>query len=183
MFLADVFARISLCMAPGTFRKRLMKTLMMCCARVTLCCQGFHYVSVTGKPASKSEAPILVSNHTSFVETFYLTYVLLSCGISEKGNFNVPAMGSILRALDYVELDKDKADSRERAQSQMIERAKDPTQEQLLLFPEGQTANGNQLISFKDGCFRLGLPVQPIALRYRTKGKSSSICTLRGCLS
>ena len=38
---------------------------------------------------------------------------------------------------------------------------------QFLVFAEGQTSDGRQVLAFKDGAFRLGHTVQPVAVRYR----------------
>ena len=37
---------------------------------------------------------------------------------------------------------------------------------QLLVFPEGTTTNGRALVHFKSGCFRSGVPVQPVLARF-----------------
>lgn len=36
----------------------------------------------------------------------------------------------------------------------------------VLLFPEGTTTNGRNLISFKLGAFAPGFPIQPVVIRY-----------------
>ncbi len=39
----------------------------------------------------------------------------------------------------------------------------------LLIFPEGTTTNGQQLLEFQRGAFATGKPVQPMLLRYPFK--------------
>lgn len=42
----------------------------------------------------------------------------------------------------------------------------------ILLFPEGTTTNGRYLLPFKTGAFIAGVPLQPVVLKYQTKGVS-----------
>ena len=39
---------------------------------------------------------------------------------------------------------------------------------QLLMFPEGTCTNKSSLISFKRGAFTVGVPVQPVVVRWET---------------
>ena len=127
---------------------------------------GYHYVRESGAPAPRSVAPVVVSNHSSFVETFYLTQKLSACGMSDKGIADIPILGAVLGAMEFVLVDKADPESRFKAAAAMRTQLASPKGSHFLAFAEGQTTNGTRLISFKDGAFRLGLAVQPAAVTY-----------------
>jgi len=162
------FSYAALCCPQHGYMRALALRLMLACTRGLLWWLGFHWVAWSGKPASKSTAPIVVSNHVSFMETFYLTYVLHACGMTETSTRS-SAAGSATRALDYVFVDRADPESRTAAQNAMQAKVSDSRARQFMMCPEGQTSNGSQIISFKEGAFRLGVPVQPVAVKYGCK--------------
>ena len=42
----------------------------------------------------------------------------------------------------------------------------------LLIFPEGTTTNGKQILQLRTGAFVAGLPVRPVLLRYRWSNRN-----------
>ena len=89
--------------------------------RAGLFCQGYHWVDQTGAPAPRASAPVVVSNHVSYAETFYLTSLNRPCGMAEKELGQIPCVGAMLRALEFVMLDKTSAERRASAAS-LVER-------------------------------------------------------------
>ena len=51
--------------------------------------QGYWWINTKGTPAKANEAPIIVGNHTSFIEPIFLGSTFLCFGVSriENGNF------------------------------------------------------------------------------------------------
>lgn len=127
---------------------------------------GYQWVSWTGRPVSKSEAPMIVPNHVSWVETFYLTGLLWCSGMSKIENVRQPVVGSVLRALQFVLVDREDPDSRKHAADSMAERVHNPDVPPFLIFPEGMTSNGTHVLQFRGGPFTLGVPVQPVGLSF-----------------
>jgi len=82
----------------------------------------------------------------------------------------IPMVGNVLRALEFVLVDKADDASRRRAAEDLKKSLGDPRAPRFLVFPEGQTNNGSRLIGFKDGAFRLGHGVQPVAVTYEPRG-------------
>lgn len=63
---------------------------MKLCGRGIMLALGFVHIKVNGRKATPDEAPIVVSNHVSFVETIYLPARLLSMAVSRLENQHIP---------------------------------------------------------------------------------------------
>ncbi len=63
---------------------------MKLCGRGIMLALGFLHIKVKGRKASPDEAPIVVSNHISFVETIYLPARFLSMAVSAAENGKIP---------------------------------------------------------------------------------------------
>lgn len=134
--------------------------------RAYLFAMGFHWISWTGRPAPRSEAPVVCPNHVSWAETFYLTGWLLCSGMSIVKNVNQPFVGSVLKLLQWVLVDKDDPKSRFRSAEALLTHVKSPDAPAFLIFPEGMCTNGTHLVHFNDGAFRPGVPVQCVGCTY-----------------
>jgi 1-acyl-sn-glycerol-3-phosphate acyltransferase len=66
------------------------------------------WVTVHGRPAPKTVAPIVVSNHLGFLEPSYLVAALGCCAVSAAENLNYPIVGGILVALQCIFVVRDK---------------------------------------------------------------------------
>jgi 1-acyl-sn-glycerol-3-phosphate acyltransferase len=66
------------------------------------------WVTVHGRPAPKSAAPIVVANHLSFLEPMFLVAALGGCAVSAIENLHFPIVGSILIALQCIFVVRDK---------------------------------------------------------------------------
>jgi len=86
--------------------------------------------------------------------------------MAEAGNFSQPVIGQILKALQFVKVQREDASSRQFATQAMEQRCKDPDGNVFMIFPEGVCTSGSHLVQFKDGAFRMGLPVQPVGIFY-----------------
>lgn len=135
--------------------------------RLAFMCMGFHYVRVKGTPSSREEAPIIIANHTSPFDPFYIALRHLPMIIARAEQKDTPLLGSLFAASQSLFVDRLDKDSRRKVAQAIKQRAKDDRFPQILLFPEGTTTNGTALVSFKTGAFIPGVPVQPIIIRYK----------------
>ncbi|GFY90313.1 calcineurin B subunit-like protein [Actinidia rufa] len=127
------------------WRCRLMWVTRLC-ARCILFAFGYHWIKRRGRPAPRETAPIVVSNHVSYIEPIFFFYELFPTIVAAESHDSIPFVGTIIRAMQR------------KASSGRFPR--------LLLFPEGTTTNGRLLISFQLGAFIPGYPIQPVVVRY-----------------
>ncbi|KAG0578501.1 hypothetical protein KC19_4G027700 [Ceratodon purpureus] len=151
-------------------------------ARALMFTMGYYYIRIKGKPAHRSVAPVLVSNHIGFVDPIFVFYRHLPVLVSAKENVEMPIVGMFLQALQIIPVDRASAESRHHAAGNIRRRAMDNKWPHVMLFPEGTTTNGRAIISFKTGAFSPGLPVQPMVVRYPHKYVNPCWCDQGGLL-
>jgi lysophosphatidylcholine acyltransferase/lyso-PAF acetyltransferase len=134
--------------------------------RLMLFVAGFVYISVKGTPSTKKECPIILGNHVSAWEPFYISCVHMSMAVVRGESQNDPIFGPVMKAASSIFVDRDDPDSRRKVANEIVRRTNDPDYPPLLIFPEGTCTNGEALITFKNGAFNPGLPVQPFLVRY-----------------
>lgn len=100
--------------------------------------------------ASNDDARILIGNHVSFIETFYIGLMGAS-PVSKKENASIPLFGALTSALQPILVDRADPNSRKIVAKTIVDRAKDRSWNQVVLFPEGTTTMGKALIQFKVG--------------------------------
>lgn len=120
-----------------------------------------------GQCAPREVAPIIVSNHISFLEPLFVFYAHMPVIVSAKENAELPIVGVFLQALQIIPVDRTSSTSRHDAALQIRRRSIDNRWPHIAIFPEGTTTNGKALISFKTGAFSQGLPVQPMVVKYQ----------------
>lgn len=77
--------------------------------RIELAVLGYHWVHKRGTEANKRDAPIVVSNHISFVEPWLLMAIMGGTPLSATENANGP-VGVIFRALQAMLVDRDRSE-------------------------------------------------------------------------
>ncbi|CAI9770256.1 unnamed protein product [Fraxinus pennsylvanica] len=147
------------------WRCRLMWVTRIC-ARLILFSFGYHWIKRRGKPAPREIAPIVVSNHVSYIEPIFFFYELFPTIVSSESHDSMPFVGTIIRAMQVIYVDRFSRSSRKHAVNEIKRKASCNRFPRLLLFPEGTTTNGRLLISFQLGAFIPGYPVQPVIVRY-----------------
>ncbi|KAG8391731.1 hypothetical protein BUALT_Bualt01G0217600 [Buddleja alternifolia] len=135
-------------------------------ARAILFCFGYHWIKRRGKPASREIAPIVVSNHVSYIDPIFYFYELFPTIVSSESHDSMPFVGTIIRAMQVIYVDRFSRSSRKHAVNEIKRKASCNWFPRVLLFPEGTTSNGKVLISFQLGAFIPGYPVQPVVVRY-----------------
>ncbi|GAB4861853.1 Lysophospholipid acyltransferase lpeat2 [Ancistrocladus abbreviatus] len=120
------------------------------CARGILFSFGYQWIKRRGRPAPKEMAPIVVSNHVSYIEPIFLFYELFPTIVASESHDSLPVVGTIIRAMQVIYVNRFSSSSRKLAVSEI----------------KGTTTNGRALISFQLGAFIPGYPIQPVAVRY-----------------
>uniref|UniRef100_A0AAX7U395 EF-hand domain-containing protein n=1 Tax=Astatotilapia calliptera TaxID=8154 RepID=A0AAX7U395_ASTCA len=148
----------------------LCQRVMAALGRAYFFSMGFRVV-VKGKQASSHDAPILaVAPHSTFFDGIVCVVAGLPSTVSRVENLATPIFGRFLRSLQPVLVSRTDPDSRKNTINEINRRAKSGGQwPQVLIFPEGTCTNRSCLITFKQGAFIPGVPVQPVLLRYPNK--------------
>ncbi|KAI3796579.1 hypothetical protein L1987_39257 [Smallanthus sonchifolius] len=136
------------------------------CSRGILFSFGYHWIKRKGKPAPREIAPILVSNHVSYVDPIFFFYELFPTIVASESHDSMPFVGTIIRAMQVIYVNRFSHQSRKHAVNEIKRKASSDRFPRLLLFPEGTTTNGRLLISFQHGAFIPGYPIQPVVVRY-----------------
>ncbi|CAN0270733.1 unnamed protein product [Laminaria digitata] len=69
------------------------------CLRLQCLLFGFWWISVKGECADKEEAPIIVSNHVSPFEPFYLVSKTMATPVQRIEDSRAPIIGTIQKAM------------------------------------------------------------------------------------
>ncbi|XP_057980846.1 lysophospholipid acyltransferase LPEAT2 isoform X2 [Malania oleifera] len=136
------------------------------CARCILFCFGYHWIRRKGRPAPREIAPIVVSNHVSYIEPIFYFYELCPTIVASESHDSIPFVGTIIRAMQVIYVNRFSRSSRRHAVNEIKRKASCDGFPRVLLFPEGTTTNGRVLISFQLGAFIAGYPIQPVVVRY-----------------
>uniref|UniRef100_A0A3Q2NV06 Lysophosphatidylcholine acyltransferase 2 n=1 Tax=Fundulus heteroclitus TaxID=8078 RepID=A0A3Q2NV06_FUNHE len=152
------------------WRRVMCKRLMAALGRAYFFSMGFRVV-VKGKQVGNTEAPILaVAPHSSFFDAIACVVCGLPSTVSRVENLATPIFGRFVRCLQPVLVSRKDPDSRKNTILAIESRAKSEGQwPQVLIFPEGTCTNRTCLITFKQGAFIPGVPVQPVIIRYPNK--------------
>lgn len=128
---------------------------------------GFR-ISIKGKQAPRSEAPILVgAPHSSFLEAMII-YMCNSSPVSRHENRTALLISACQIFYQAIFVDRRSSESRRKALEDICARSQSTDNQlpQLFLCPEGTNTNRKVLIQFKIGAFAPGVPVQPVLIRY-----------------
>lgn len=136
------------------------------CARCILFSFGYQWIKRKGRPAPREVAPIIVSNHVSYIEPIFYFYELFATIVASESHDSIPYVGTIIRAMQVIYVNRFVPSSRRQAIREIKRRASCDRFPRVLLFPEGTTTNGRNLISFQLGAFIPGYPIQPVIVRY-----------------
>ncbi|XP_061601919.1 lysophosphatidylcholine acyltransferase 2 [Cololabis saira] len=152
------------------WRRFMCRRVMAFLGRAYYFSMGFRVV-VKGKQVKSSEAPILaVAPHSTFFDGIVCIVAGLPSTVSRVENLATPIFGRFVRCLQPVLVSRKDPDSRKNTIQEIESRAKSEGHwPQLLIFPEGTCTNRSCLITFKQGAFIPGVPVQPILIRYPNK--------------
>lgn len=114
-------------------------------------------------------APIIVSNHTSYLDGLVLCSVFGHPKIvAKEGSRRTPLFGRIMEEMEVIFVNNKDKDSRQKTAKAITDHAENwvPGSRPLLIFPEGTTSNGEGLLEFKKGAFTSGRPVRPVVIAW-----------------
>jgi len=74
------------------WRYRIQKTLVPPLVRLNLLSLGFFYIPIRGSIASPEQAPVLVSNHQTFVDIWLWLWQLLPVGVRCRPWLGLPSL-------------------------------------------------------------------------------------------
>lgn len=115
-------------------------------------------------------AYVIVSNHCSIIDIFFLWYEFGPLSFLSKGSmehaFIFGKIMSQLQCLFVSSRTKSLVVEELMARQRNYMRADASQPPRMVIFPEATTTNGKYLIGFHKGAFVAGMPVQPVAIRY-----------------
>ncbi|XP_060218721.1 lysophospholipid acyltransferase LPEAT2 isoform X1 [Lycium barbarum] len=147
------------------WRSRLMCVTRFA-TRTILFSFGYHWIRRKGKPAPREIAPVVVSNHVSYIDPIFFFYELFPTIVASESHDSMPFVGTIIRAMQVIYVNRFSPTSRKHAVDEIKRKASCDQFPRVLLFPEGTTTNGRAIISFQLGAFIPGYPIQPVIVRY-----------------
>ncbi|RYR70950.1 hypothetical protein Ahy_A02g005253 isoform B [Arachis hypogaea] len=96
------------------WRCRLMWVTRIC-ARWILFSFGYQWIKRKGRPAPREVAPIIVSNHVSYIEPIFYFYELFPTIVASESHDALPFVGTIIRAMQVIYVDRFSPSSRKHA--------------------------------------------------------------------
>ncbi|KAH7577825.1 hypothetical protein JRO89_XS01G0304400 [Xanthoceras sorbifolium] len=90
-------------------------------ARCILFSFGYHWIRRKGKPAPREIAPIVVSNHISYIEPIFYFYELFPTIVASESHDSLPFVGTIIRAMQVIYVNRFSQSSRKNAVNEIKE--------------------------------------------------------------
>ena len=150
---------------PRTLERRAM--WVQRCARRILKSLDITY-TVEGEPATSG---LVVSNHLSYIDIMVLSAAMPCFFVAKIEIGGWPFFGKAARCGGTIFVDRSSQESAQSVAAQMTERLKLPIPIPVLLFPEGTSTDGSEVIRFHsrliDPATSLGVPITTAAVRYR----------------
>ena len=149
---------------PRTLERRALWTHG--CAQRILECLEITY-RVQGTPATHG---LVVANHLSYIDIVVLSAAMPCFFVAKIEIGGWPFFGRAARSGGTIFVDRGSLESAQSVAEQMKERLTMPIRIPVLLFPEGTSTDGNEVIRFHsrliDPATSLGIPITPAAIRY-----------------
>eukprot|EP00755_Sulcionema_specki_P005583 Sspe_Gene.33140::Locus_16209_Transcript_1_1_Confidence_1.000_Length_1528::g.33140::m.33140 len=138
--------------------------------RLHLLVFGVWWIRTSGSYPGRGTAPVLVANHTTWLDGFVIAWLQWGHPVSRIENLRIPVLGYLFHAAQCIFVDRRDPASRKKVMEAMQQRAReDGWHSPLIVFPEGTCVNQEALISFRPGAFAVSVPVQPVAIKYGCK--------------
>ena len=123
-------------------------------------------IYIKGKPAKKGPV-FYISNHTSYIDIFALGSMIKGSFIAKSEISGWPVLGYLARLQQTIFI---KRDRRHLQQQKQVIKDRFNEGDDLILFPEGTTNDGNRVLPFKSSLFSVveGVDafVQPVSISY-----------------
>lgn len=76
---------------------------------------GYHWIRRKGRPAPRDIAPIIVSNHVSYIDPIFYFYELFPTIVASDSHDSMPVVGTIIRAMQVIYVNRFSPSSRKHA--------------------------------------------------------------------
>jgi 1-acyl-sn-glycerol-3-phosphate acyltransferase len=153
---------------PMTLERRAL--WLQACARMILKSLGIGY-EVEGHPPTRG---LVVSNHLSYLDIIIISAAMPCFFVSKAEVTGWPFFGKAARTGGTIFLDRSSQASAMSVAEQISERLSLPIPVPVLLFPEGTSTNGAQLLRFHsrliDPAIAAGAPITAVGIRYVIEG-------------
>ena len=73
---------------------------LYCCLLLSIC--SYQWIKRKGKPAPREIAPIIVSNHVSYIEPIFYFSELFPTIVAAESHDSIPFVGTIIRAMQVI---------------------------------------------------------------------------------
>lgn len=168
-FIASV-GRSETTVEPQCLWRRLVDIILRIIMRVMWFAGGFHWMTVKGRRALPTEAPILtLAPHSSYFDAIPVTMTMSSIVMKAESK-DIPLWGTLIKYIRPVFVSRSDQDSRKKTVEEIKRRARSGGEwPQIMIFPEGTCTNRSCLITFKPGAFIPAVPIQPVVIRYPNK--------------
>ncbi|XP_030605764.1 lysophosphatidylcholine acyltransferase 1 [Archocentrus centrarchus] len=155
---------------PQCLWRRLVDIILKIIMRVMWFAGGFHWMTVKGRRALPTEAPILtLAPHSSYFDAIPVTMTMSSIVMKAESK-DIPLWGTLIKYIRPVFVSRSDQNSRKKTVEEIKRRAHSGGEwPQIMIFPEGTCTNRSCLITFKPGAFIPAVPVQPVVIRYPNK--------------
>ncbi|CAL8289339.1 unnamed protein product [Merluccius merluccius] len=165
-FLASV-GRSETIVEPQCLWRRVVDMVLKAIMRGMWFAGGFHWITVKGRKALPTEAPILtLAPHSSYFDAIPVTMTMASIVMKAESK-DIPLWGTLIKFIRPVFVSRSDQDSRRKTVEEIKRRAHSGGEwPQIMIFPEGTCTNRSCLITFKPGAFIPAVPVQPVVIRY-----------------
>jgi 1-acyl-sn-glycerol-3-phosphate acyltransferase len=149
---------------PMTLERRAQWVQMA--SRIILRGMGIHY-TMKGTPPTHG---LVVSNHLSYIDILVLSAEMPCAFVAKIEIGSWPFFGSTARMGGTIFVDRSSLKSAQSVAEQMKERLKLPIAVPVLMFPEGTSTDGRQVLRFHsrliDPATSLGVPITAASIRY-----------------
>ncbi|MGD0789635.1 MAG: lysophospholipid acyltransferase family protein [Terracidiphilus sp.] len=139
-------------------------------SRLVLKALGVHY-QVEGQPPTHG---LVVCNHLSYIDILVIAAAMPCFFVAKMEIRGWPFFGMAARSNGTIFVDRGSLASAMTVAEQMTERLKLPIQVPVLLFPEGTSTDGSQVIRFHsrliDPATSIGAPISTAAIGYLIEG-------------
>ena len=133
---------------------------------------GFTLVSSGARPGG-----LIVSNHISFVDIFVINAIAPTAFVSKNDLLNWPIIGWLSRHTETIFLQRGSRRAAQETKEALTDYLRSGGS--AAVFPEGTTTLGDRVLPFHGAMIQAaidaGVPLTPMALRYRTRGGANSI--------
>lgn len=167
LIAASVF-RLAMFFLPGK-RRSLSASLTVLWAKATLAVMGIS-VTAEGSEYITQRGMLVVSNHQSYLDIIILASTIPSLFVSKKEVRSWPLLGWLASLGGTLYIDRSAFRGALSAMSDIVQALRENVN--VVVFPEGTSSNGEQIIRFKPALFRSAMiarrAVLPVTINYRS---------------